>query len=120
METALIAIGILNLFGLAFCVAYVWRTQHKLNQIKVVYSHDAFESKGFIKNKRKVTFKGRVFIGELPVGEPFVLSVHEFEEVSKENVDHYVKNYIAPTIHGAVKMMDGTALKDIAKKVSGF
>ncbi len=87
---------------LVFAVLILWlkvaSAERRFRQVRIEYSHDAFESKGLLKNKKKVTFKGQLYIGEFPVGTPFVIAEHQLEEINEERIERLLNEVIKPLI----------------------
>ena len=88
--------------ALIFAVLILWRkiatAERRFRQVRIEYTHDAFESKGLLKNKKKVTFKGQLYIGEFPVGTPFIIAEHQLEEINEERIERLLNEVIKPLI----------------------
>lgn len=102
MEFSIFQILAITNVALLFAVLILWlkvaSAERRFKQVRIEYSHDAFESKGLLKNKKKVTFKGQLYIGDFPVGTPFVIAEHQLEEINEERIERLLNEVVKPLI----------------------
>lgn len=106
MELTTQALLICNLLVGLYIAFKVSRKTHptssKKSELTIVYFSELHEDKGYFKEESVVKVKGQLVLGELPVGQPFVISEQRFSKVNKEEINNMVEKVAAPLIKAGV------------------
>lgn len=64
--------------------------------VKAIYFGEVSEVSSLIKKQKKVLLKCQLLMGEIPVGQPFIVSEQLTETIDKERIDSIIENLAKP------------------------
>ena len=111
MESLLLGLVVLNIVITAILLLRIETVRKSIHGIKVMYFTDISDVNGFIKKQKKVQVKAQIMIGEIPIGQPFVMSEQVTESVDEKVIKEIVDNIAKP--------LAGIGIKVITKGIIG-
>lgn len=111
MESVVLGLLLLNIVITAVLLFRVETVRKSIHGIKVMYFTDISDVNGFIKKQKRIQVKAQLMIGEIPIGQPFVMSEQVTESVDEKVVKEIIDNIAKP--------LSGIGIKVITKGMIG-
>ncbi len=71
---------------------------------RVVVETDANVSDGYFSKKAVITYKARLYVGEIPWGEPIVLNRLKYRQVDIQNVNKVLDDFAKPLLDAGLQV----------------
>lgn len=105
MESLVLVGVVLNLLITGVLLFRVDAVRKSVHGIKVMYFTDVSDVTGFIKKQKKIQVKAQFLIGEIPIGQPFVMSEQITEVVDEKRVSEIIENIAKPLAALGIKVI---------------
>ena len=96
MESILIVLVSLNLGLTLFFIFRSELIRKSIHSLNVKYFHEVSDVSGFIKKQKKIQIKAQFYIGEIPIGQPFLMSEQITEDINEERIKKIIDDIAKP------------------------
>lgn len=87
MENLILGVCVLNLIVTSILGFKFFSLKKSLGELKVEYFPYTIEDERMFKSKKKIQIKAQIFLREIPIGSPIVVSEQIYDSVDKEEVN---------------------------------
>jgi len=105
MNYLVLTVLVINLVITCVLLFRVNAVRKSVHEIKVMYFTDISDVTGFLKKQKRVQVKAQLMIGEVPIGQPFVMSEQITEVVDEKRVAEIVENIAKPLAGIGIKVI---------------
>lgn len=86
------------LICIASYIAYKIQSFNNPAKLSVLYFSEVQETKGYFKEEKILRVKAQLMLGQIPVGQAFVISEQKIETINKEEIKEIVQKFAEPLV----------------------
>lgn len=105
MNEILLVAVLCNLLLTAVMVFKFTALKKSVRDLQIIYFVEEHEVSGFIKKQKRVQVKAQLQIGQLPIGNPFLVSEQVTETMDQVRVDTLIENFAKPLSALGIKVI---------------